>query len=36
MALKTDMDQSLSNLEKQIQSPPLPIPDSISEETLKQ
>jgi chromosome segregation ATPase len=36
MALKTDMDQSLSNLEKKISTPPLPIPDSISEETLKQ
>ena len=36
MALKTEMDQSLANLEKQINTPPLPIPDSISEETLTQ
>ncbi|MDZ7665303.1 MAG: hypothetical protein U5K27_08260 [Desulfotignum sp.] len=36
MALETEMDQSLNNLEKQIKTPPLPIPDSISEETLTQ
>lgn len=36
MALKTEMDQSLANLEKQINTPPLPIPDAISEETLTQ
>lgn len=36
MALETRMDQALKNLEKQISAPPLPVPDSISEETLTQ
>jgi chromosome segregation ATPase len=36
MALETRVDQALKDLKKQIETPPLPIPDSISEETLTQ
>jgi chromosome segregation ATPase len=36
MALKTEMVESLNNLEKKLSTPPLPIPDSISEQTLTQ
>ena len=36
MALKTEMIESLNNLEKKINTPPLPVPDSISEQSLTQ
>lgn len=36
MALKTEMVESLNNMEKKINTPPLPVPDSISEQTLTQ
>ena len=36
MALKTEMVESLNNMEKKINTPPLPVPDSISEQSLTQ
>jgi chromosome segregation ATPase len=36
MALETEMVETMNSLEKKINTPPLPVPDSISEETLKQ
>jgi len=36
IALKTEMVESLNNMEKKINTPPLPVPDSISEQSLTQ